>query len=211
MSTQKFDHKSLKVMVAGVSGTGKTTLFEKLIRSEKSPRKFFFDHQGEFSLRFELKPIFGVNELPEAFGSGGNICFDPVKEFAGKSPEAFEFFSDLIFETIQNCKGRKIFICDEIQMLCDPHEIPEGLMKILDTGRRYQTDCFFITNALNGIHNRVRNQITMLYAFRMVEKNSLKFCEENGFDSEKIRNLKNGEYVWRNFNTGESGEGGKAF
>ena len=45
----------------------------------------------------------------------------------------------------------------------------------------------------------------------MVEKNSLKFCEENGFDSEKIRNLKNGEYVWRNFNTGESGEGGKAF
>jgi GTPase SAR1 family protein len=211
MSVQKFDHKSLKVMVAGVSGTGKTTLFEKLIKAEKSPRKIFFDHQGEFSTRFGIKPIYFADELPESLANGGNVCYDPIKEFPGKTPEAFAFFCDLVFEIIQSVKGRKIFVCDEIQILCDAHEMPEGLMKILDTGRRYQCDCFFITNALNGIHNRLRNQITKLHAFRMVEKNSLKFCDENGFDSEKIRSLKNGEYVWRDFNSGETGEGGKAF
>ena len=211
MSVQKFDHKSLKVMVAGVSGTGKTTLFQKLVQAEKAPRKIFFDHQGEFSSRFGMKPVYFGDELLEKIHEGGVVCYDPVKEFPGKSPEAFAFFCDLLFEVIQTVRGRKIIVCDEVQMLCDPFEIPEGLMKLLDTGRRFQTDAFFITNALNGIHNRVRNQITLLYAFRMVEKNSLKYCLENGFEDEKIRNLKNGEYVWSNFNTGETGEGGKAF
>ena len=208
---QKFSHKSLKVMVAGVSGTGKTTFFEGLVRAEKARRKFFFDHQGEFSDRFGLTPIFQADELLEATAKGGTICYDPIKEMPGKSPEAFAFFCDYIFEESKMRGGRKILVCDELQMLCEPSVIPESLLKVLDTGRRLELDCFFITNALNGIHTRVRNQLTRVYAFRIIEDNSLKYLEKNGFDSEKIRNLKNGEYVWRDFNSGETGQGGKAF
>ena len=51
MSVQKFDHVSLKVLITGCSGTGKTTLFEKLVRAEKAPRKFFFDHLDRLIMR----------------------------------------------------------------------------------------------------------------------------------------------------------------
>lgn len=211
MSVQKFSHPSVKELITGTSGTGKTTLFEEILRREKARWKFVFDHQGEFSVRFGVKPCFTLEQIVAAADAGGWVCFDPVREFPGRTPDAFAFWADFVFEFSQSLRGRKIFACDELQKLVSTKNEPVELLTILDTGRRYQLDFFGITQAPNRIHNAIRNQITKIYTFRQSDANAVAYLGDNGFDAEKIRNLARGCYLWRNLDSGEAGEGGSAF
>lgn len=211
MSLQKFDHPSDKRLVTGVSGAGKTTLFEKLVRKEKSGRKFVYDHQGEFSRRFNVTPVYWPDDLSAATARGGWIVFDPVQMFPGKSPGGFEFFCDYVLAVSAELNGRKLFCCDELQKLIGNSREPEELLAVLDTGRRYQIDCFFISQAPNRIHNGVRNQLTYVYTFRQSDDTALAYLQENGFDPGAVRNLPKGVFLWRNLDSGESGKGGNPF
>jgi energy-coupling factor transporter ATP-binding protein EcfA2 len=207
MNVQVYDHPSKKVLITGTSGTGKTTLLEKLLRKEKARYKFVFDHQGEFAHRFKVEPCYGPENLCEAVAAGGWVCFDPVQMYPGKTPEAFSFFCDFAFCMATTQKGRKIFICDELQKLVDNAKTPDELMCILDTGRRYQLDFFGISQAPNLIHNAIRNQLTEVYTFRQSDENAIKFLDANGFNETQVRNLKGHDYLWRNLSTGENNFG----
>ncbi len=210
MTPQKFDHAGKKTLITGTSGTGKTTLFESLIRGDKARWKFIFDHQGEFSRRFDVEAAFDLDQLCAA--AGGQWCvFDPVRMFPGKTAEAFRFFCDFAFAMSQSFKGRKIFACDELQKLTSPKiEHPE-LLTILDTGRRFQLDFYGICQAPNRIHNAIRNQLTLVYTFRQSDANAVAYLSENGFSADEIRALPRGRYLWRNLDSGETGAGGEAF
>lgn len=204
MSVQVFDHKSKKVLITGTSGTGKTTLLEKLLRKEKSRWKFVFDHQGEFSARFKAPACTDPEQLCEAVARGGWVVFDPVAMYPGRTREAFAFFCDFTFAMAETQKGRKIFVCDELQKLVDNAKTPDELMCILDTGRRYQLDFYGISQAPNLIHNAIRNQITEVFTFRQSDENAIKFLAENGFNENEVRNLKGHAFMWRNLATGEN-------
>jgi hypothetical protein len=131
--------------------------------------------------------------------------------FPGKSPEGFAFFCDYVLAVCQTLNGRKLLACDELQKLISNSREPAELLAVLDTGRRYQLDAFFISQAPNRIHNGVRNQLTYVYTFRQSDANALAYLQENGFDPDAIRNLPKGKYLWRNLDSGESGEGGTPF
>ena len=212
MRVQKFDHPSKKVLVTGVSGTGKTTLFEKLIRKEKAKWKFIFDHQGEFSARFGKPGAVTISDLCEQTGAGGWVVFDPI-QFANETgpdgerrglPGAFAFFCAFVMCISENHAGRKILVCDELQKLVNASRSPDELQTILDTGRRFQLDFYAITQAPNLIHNSIRNQITEIYSFRQCDKNAVVFLTDNGFNENEIRNLPRFKYLWRNLGTGEN-------
>jgi hypothetical protein len=203
MSVQVFDHESKKVLITGTSGTGKTSLLEKLLRKERSRWKFVFDHQGEFSARFRVPACTSPGELCGAVARGGWVVFDPVTMYPGKTRDAFAFFSDFTFAMAETQRGRKIFVCDELQKLVDNAKTPDELMCILDTGRRYQLDFYGISQAPNLIHNAIRNQITEVYTFRQSDENAIKFLAENGFNEYQVRNLKGHSFLWRNLATGE--------
>lgn len=212
MSLQKDDHPSLKVLYTGMSGTGKTTLAQKRIAKEKARWKFIFDHKnGEFARRYGYQSVYTGDEILQATAKGGVVCFDPIREWHGRFPAAFKFWCEYVFTACRELQGRKLFIVDELQRVQTTNKEPEELLSICDVGRTFQIDCFFISSAPNAIHNRVRGQLTETFAFRLVEKNSLKFLEENNFDPEKIRTLPNGCYHFRNFDTSEAKEGGEAF
>ena len=203
MSVQKFDHPSDKRLITGVSGTGKTTLFAKLLKAEKARWKFVYDHQGEFSTRFGALPIRDIETLCQKTAYGGYIVFDPVALFPGKSADGFRFFCDYVFSVSETLKGRKMFCCDELQKLTSNTEEPAELMAILETGRRYQLDCLFISQSPNRIHNGIRNQLTEVYTFRQSDERALIYLEQNGFPAEQVRNLERFKYLWRNLETGE--------
>lgn len=209
-TAQDFSHPSCKVLVTGTSGTGKTTLYEQLIRRQHCRVWFVYDHQGEFRQRFKKIAVRNADELIDKTAKGGWVVFDPIDTFPGKTRDGFEFFCDYVFEVSQKMAGRKIFCCDEIQMMQDTGKEPENLLKIIETGRRFQIDCFFISQSCNRLHNAVRNQLTEVYTFRQSDSNALKYLEENGFAPDKVRSLPNGRYIHRNLHTGEIREGGKA-
>jgi hypothetical protein len=208
MIKQVFSHPSKKVIFAGASGTGKTTLFEKEIKRQRAKLIFVFDHQGEFAQRFGHPACHDADGLCAAVERGGFVIFDPCEMYPADIEKAFLFFCDFAFEISKSVKGHKIFACDELQMLVSTSAAPAELRAILQTGRRFQLDFYAITNALNAIHNSIRNQLTEVYAFFQTDTNAIAYLSENGFDTEQIRNLKGFDYLWRNLRTGENNFGG---
>jgi hypothetical protein len=212
MTVQKQDHPSIKVVIPGVSGVGKSTLFEKLIRREKARWIFLYDHkQGDLARRFDEKSCYDLDELCEATSRGGYVIFNPAKMYAGKPEDGFGFFADFVWNVSQSLKGKKIFGSDELDNLCDVSTPPDELLCILDQGRTFQIDCFFICQAMNALHNRVRKQMTEIFAFRQGDERGVQWLADKGMLPEKLTALKNGEWIYKNLNTGEEKNGGKAF
>jgi len=219
VTVQKFNHVGARVLVTGVSGTGKTELFWRIVSGEKARVKFIFDHQGEFSPRFGLPATVDMEGYYRGAAIGGTVCFDPLKlanEQDGEGERlgiggAFRVFCELVFAVSEKIKGRKILICDELQKITGTSGNPGEVLNVLETGRRFQLDFFCISQAPNRIHNGIRNQFTRAYSFRQADKNALDYLRDNGFDENVIRGLPNGKYVWRDFQSGEAGTGGKAF
>lgn len=212
MSVQKQDHPSIKVAVTGVSGTGKTTLWEKLIRREKAKWIFLYDHkEGDLARRFGVRPCYTEDEILAATVRGGLVIYNPSRDWPGKRDQGFLYFSELVYAMCRKLKGKKIFGTDELDALVDNRCEPDTLCEMLDEGRTFQIDCFFIAQSMNGIHNQVRKQITEIFAMRQGDENGCKYLIEKGFIEEELMSLKNGLWIYKNLNTGELVKGGKSF
>lgn len=207
---QNFDHAKRAVLYTGTSGTGKTTAYEKRIRGEKARVKYVFDWEGEYSARFKHPRITDPGELDYKAAQGGYVIFDPC-DLDGPMQKHFEGFCEYVFLASEKIRGTQLFCCDEIQKFVNPDEPPEAFLQLLERGRRREVDIFCIAQAPNRIHNAVRNQFTEVVSFRQTDKNALIFLEDQGMDPEKIRNLKNGQWIAKNIKTGEFSEGGKPF
>ena len=216
MSAQKQDHPSIKVLISGTSGSGKSTLLEKLIRREKAKWQFIYDHkEGDFARRFNVRPCFDLDELSgrleELWPVGGSVIFNPSKIFAGKPEAGFAEFCQFLCRIKAALPGKKMLIADELDALVDNRCEPEALTVILDQGRTFQLDCYFIAQATNGIHNQVRKQIREIFVMLQGTKNGTEWLEEKGFSKPEIDALKHGQWLYKNLNTGTATRGGKAF
>lgn len=213
MSVQKQDHASVKVISVGVSGTGKSTLVEKLIRQERGVKWFFiFDHKdGDMSRRFGVPPCFDEDALIQAVEAGGFVLFDPRKMFESDKERGFSWYCWWLWQVKRFLKGRKILCADELEALCDERSKPRSLLRILDEGRTFQMDCFFIAQSMNGLHNQVRKQITEVFAFRQGDANGIKWLDERFPPGIPWTTLPNGIWHYKNTTTGKVLSGGEAF
>jgi len=188
------NHRPTKILVTGNSGCGKSTFYTRYLLNSPQTFKFVFDHEGEFGYRNGLPTAKTPDELLAAVERKW-IIFDPVKEFPGRTLEAFEFFTEWTFNLSEKLPGTKLFACDELQTIVDVHDTPPGLRLILETGRRQGIDTILVTQQPNIVHNRVRNQLTEVVAFSQVDENAVKFLESLGFDGEEVRQLSPGKFV----------------
>lgn len=221
MNVQNQEHPSIKVIISGISGSGKTTLLENLLARElqkiaKRRRKFWlfvFDHKDrDFERRFGCSPCYTKDELNAAVARGGLVLFNPAKLFPGNRADGFLWFCEYLWKVKSVLKGLKILIADELDALVDARSEPENLCVILDEGRTFEIDCYFICHATNGIHNQVRKQFTEIFAMKQGDKNGLTWlCADCGFDELEIKALKHGQWLYKNKNTGTTARGGKAF
>lgn len=218
--SQKQDHASIKLAISGISGSGKTTLLEKILTKEVNRLGgllqrfwiFIYDHKdGDFARRFRIKPCRNKAELNAAVASGCIVIFDPGEMFPGKSDEGFEWFNEYVWALRSILHGVKIMVADELDALVSTSSKPYWLCVILDQGRTFQFDCYFICQATNAIHNQVRKQFREIFVMMQGDKNGLTWLIEKGFDPVEINALKNGQFLYKNLNTGYSARGGKAF
>jgi len=73
---------------------------------------------------------------------------------------------------------------------------------VVETGRKYELDFLAISQQMNLIHNRLRNQLTEIVTFRQEDKLIIDALEERGFEESALRALKKGEFLVRNFQNG---------
>jgi hypothetical protein len=208
----QLDHRPTKILIAGNSGTGKSTFATAVLLNSPATYKFVYDWEGEMTERIGFAPAHDADGLFEQLAKGWCI-FNPDKMFPPEDTEdpgaaGLAWFTDWVFMVKKaineedKANGRPfsvgLFFCDELQDLCDAHSMPRGLRTILERGRRQGIDTLLAAQQPNVIHNRARNQITELVAFAQVDENAVTYFEDMGFDGDDIRNLDAGQ--WRLMN-----------
>lgn len=132
----------------------------------------------------------------------GFVLFDPTELFPGDIFSGWDFFCEWAFERQQSNSGTCLLCCDELQVLSSTGQLSWELSLVIETGRRYGLDFCGVTQQLNLVHNRVRNQMTEMITFQQIDKLVLDALEEKGFDRSEVSRLPKGQFVLQNFNTG---------
>lgn len=199
--------KASHVLIAGNSGSGKTTYAERYIIGSHHPRVFLFDHQGEFTERLHLPPVLSFDRIRPRAETERLVCYDYSQEHPGRLEECFDGFCDEVFDIsryhLEPMKFDCLMVCDEVQKCSSNANCPKPLKNILQTGRRFGVDSCCITQQPNRIHNEQREQVTELVLFNLMDENSLKFVAQMGKNTEEVQALKPLEYKWYNLRTGE--------
>lgn len=214
MSVQNQSAASVKVLACGKSGTGKSTLLEKLIKREKCDRLFIYCHKdGDMSRRFKVRPCRDHTSFSEALaGRAPIVIYEPSREHVGKPDEGFEYFCKMLWGIGRMIKGKKGIVADELQSLVDERSKPDELVNMLEMCRTYEMLWFFGATASNGIHNRVRGQITEVFAFHQDESCGTDWLEKGlGMERKNLSSLKYGQWIYKNTITGKIASGGKPF
>lgn len=191
----------------GMSGCGKTSYGERYIVGGHHSRVFIFDHQGEFQSRLRLVPVYSIEELISRASNERFLCFDFSLNYEGQLEESFDEFCDVVFrlnkELFVHEGMDSLFVCDELQQVVGPHQCPKPLKNIMQTGRRNGIDTLLLGQQPNEIHNTVRNQMTELVLFRLIDENALKFSKNLAIDTSHILTQEKLCYTWYNIRTGE--------
>lgn len=199
--------KASHVGVYGMSGTGKTSYVERYLIGSHHDRVFIYDHEGEFQERLHLIPIYDFSELTRRCQQERILCFDYSVKYQGLMEETFDEFCTQVFNL---CKKHlepvgieSLLVCDELQKVVEPHNIPMPMKIIMQTGRRFALDTIIMSQQPNDINNKVRVQHTELAIFKLQDDNALKFVKNVGMNVEEVMNQKDLHYIWRNTKTGE--------
>lgn len=198
----RWGHQSNKLIITGVSGTGKSTYAERFLvnayRREYNTL-FIYDWQGEFSQRLRVAPCLSIEQL-ELKAKEGIVCFDPSQEFEGQAYEGLQFFADWSFQVSKLADMRshpdlarypRMLVVDEMQLLTGTAGIPHEVQTVTETGRRWGLDFLLISQQINQLHNTLRNQATEVVTFRHEDRYILDVMEELGFDRQQVSTLTN--------------------
>lgn len=200
------NHRSTKILVTGQSGSGKSTYFVRFISNAALgiyDKIFIFDHVGEISPRMGIPSVGSEEELIQSFERDKIIIFDPSVLFPGETDIAWDFFCEWCFERSSNNMGySKLLAVDELQMFANTQRLSWEQCLVVETGRKFELDFLAISQQMNLIHNRLRNQLTEIVSFRQTDALVLDALEERGFDPNVLRSLAIGEYYIINFSSG---------
>lgn len=198
-------HQSSKILVTGQSGQGKSTYFARFLSNAYRTlyeKIFVYDHVGEISARLNIPPAYTEDDLSRAW-EAGFICFDPAQLFPGETDCGWNFFCEWVFARCQNNMGyAKLLAVDELQMFSSTANLSWEQCCVVETGRKYELDFLAISQQMNLIHNRLRNQLTEIVTFRQEDKLIIDALEERGFEESELRSLQKGEFLIRNFQNG---------
>ena len=122
------------MVIAGCSGSGKSTVAVIYLLSSKLACRFIFDPSGEYALRFNRRPVSTAAEMRAAIATGW-VIFNPNFLFAGDLQTALEKFSEWAWTVSRDIRGQKILFVDEMWKYCSPNKMPRTLAMITQDGR----------------------------------------------------------------------------
>lgn len=200
------ERKASHVLTCGKSGTGKSTYNLRYLIASHHDRVFIYDHQGEYCERLHLLPVYDFHSLRERTKTERLLAFDYSKNYSGEMEQCFDLFCDEVFSMCKNHLEPQgvecLFVCDEVQKVTTTSDCPKPLKNIVQTGRRFNLDTALMSQQPNRIHNELREQVTELVMFNLIDENSLKFVKKMGLDEMPIMKLPELHYIWYDLKRG---------
>lgn len=187
------DHPANRVAVFGRSGSGKTTLAAKYVANIRARVRFLYDPEGEWSLRFRLRPARTAAELGAAVATGW-VAFDPSTMFGSDDERGAQFFATWAFRVSDAVGGRKLFVLDEFQDHVRAGWIPDALRDVIRRGRRRGLDLLAVGQEPSSCGAVLRRQLTTVFAFQTSDPSDLDWLSRYGFDPDEVQAL--GRYRW---------------
>lgn len=199
-------YKPTRYCISGISGVGKSTMIERLVKLMNKDKTFIFDHQEEFAGRFSL-PETNLESLGESIKDNTRIiCFNPRMDFGTNVQSAYAWFTRYVYDySWLTPKEEKVFVCDEQQDFIDSYNSEEGLNLILQNSRKQQLNSVLACQQENTINNIARNQVTHRVYFHQEDSTSAKHAISKGISLEELISLKTGEYILLHNGTRENG------
>jgi len=185
----QFANQNFVFVVAGCSGSGKSTFAIRYLNNAKLTCRFIFDTSGEFSNKFARRACQTAEELRAAVVTGW-VIFDPHFLFPGNSKKALEMFCEWAWVMSRGLSGQKMVYADEIWKYCNPNAIPEKLALICQDGRKHGVGLIVTTQRPNRLNEAIMGECTEFVGFNLVGSNKLDYLERN-LDDYPVRELPN--------------------
>ena len=201
-------------LVCGSSGNGKSEFGERFVRTISASFRavFIFDPEGEWAHRLRVRPVRTAYEIRQSVTAPrAVVCFDPSVIHRGANEAGLESFAELAFAASSKLRGRKLFVCDEVQTYTAATSIPTALKAIVQQGRRRGLESLFITNEVNQTPGAILSQVTELVAFQQASRPALALLESKGFDPQSIAALPPLHYESRSLIDARRGSGKLTF
>lgn len=200
MSLQ-FHARNACTVVAGVSGSGKTTFALRYLVAERDfSSRYIFDPEGEFEERLGVTPAESFEECALA-SEDGFVIFDPHALYPGKLADAFDAFCAWSFADASRLPGRKIIYLDEAWKHCDRLSIPDSLSTVVQTGRKRGLESLFSTQLPHKLNGSILNEMTEMVCFNLGEVKALDCVADRGADREEVETLPLGSFFALNKHT----------
>jgi hypothetical protein len=174
----QFANENLVLVVAGCSGSGKSTVAICYLLNAKLTCRFIFDPSGEYAIRFQQRACTTPEELNAAIGTGW-VIFDPATLFPGDNVTAFKMFCEWAWTMSRDLPGQKILFADEIWQFCSPNAIPQPLAAICQNGRKNGIGLLVTTQRPNRMNEAIIGEATEFIGFRLVGSNKLDYLARN--------------------------------
>ena len=188
--------KPAGTVIAGVSGSGKTTAaLRHMCGASGVACRFIFDFKPEFAARLGVRPVQTANELERAVPSGW-VVFQPHRMFPGRLEDAFKFFCRWVFEVCRRGRGRKLLYVDEAWMFCSPNRLPVEVATCIQAGRMEGLEIVWMTQRPHKLNEAIVGQCTELICFTLRSSLAIDALtkEVEELDDDTPRNLPLGSF-----------------
>lgn len=189
-------------LLAGMTGSGKTTFAIRYLLNVPAACRFVFDDLGQMAARLRLPHASTAVELEQALATKW-VLFNPHRMFPGQLTNAFRFFCHWAFEVSRRGEGKKVFVGDEIWRFCSPHAIPVELATLAQMGRAENVELVCATQLPHKVNASITGSATEVVSFRLDEPLALARIKDLGGDPDQIRDLPLGSFVaWNRLSRG---------
>ena len=213
----QLQNKSDVVIVAGVSGSGKSTFTIRHMLNAPLACRFVFDPRGEYAARLKMEACYTAEELHAAI-PGGWIVFSPHQLYPGFddnseiAERAFFDFCKFAFAVSPGIAGQKCFYVTEAWQYCNPYKIPAPFARIAQDGRKNGLGLMIDTQRPNKLNESILNEAKEWVCFRLRGANALKCVSDYSWiDPDALPDLPDLAFVSEQVDYGRQVSGRLAF
>src|SRR5437899_3038924 len=110
-------------VVAGMTGSGKTTFILRLLLNMAAACRFVFDDMGQIASRLRVRHSSTSAELEAALATRW-VVYNPHRMFPGDVASGFRFFCQWAYDCSQRGPGKKVLVVDEVWRFQNNNQVP---------------------------------------------------------------------------------------